>query len=78
MGGTGTYGLHVEGHVSHDGESGIKFIVQAHEPHRVERIDDSKTPAIEAAYDAVSINGSGCGARQRTDALIDVTLGERK
>lgn len=44
----GTYLRHDEGRVSDEGESGIKLIMQAHEPHSVEGIDDRNSPTVEA------------------------------
>jgi hypothetical protein len=77
--GGGTYRRHEEGCVSDEGESGIKLIIQAHEPHGVEGIDDRNTPTGEAGImrSGGSIDGRGRQGR-RSDVLVDGTHGERK
>lgn len=44
----GTYRRHCEVHLSDNGQGGVELVVKTHEPHRIEGLYDSQTPAIEA------------------------------
>ena len=55
----GTYGSRGKGGVGHDGESCIELLIQAHDPHRIEGIDDRNTPSVEAGKQ------SGVNQRER-------------
>jgi hypothetical protein len=51
------------------------LVVEAHEPHGVERVYDRETPSVEAvSYLVRDTHIAGC----KKDTLIDRTLGERK
>ena len=64
--------------IGDDGEPAVELVVEAHEPHGVERVYNRETPSVEAVC-AVCRPWSGMHIpRCRKDALIDRSLGEGK